>query len=133
MPAKRPGAGTLTLCCNKSDGTGVFPVSRRVFAMVRFSLFAASFAILALTATAGAEPRVPGSGGYVIKPLIRTIPASATPSEAAPYAQNYSEQVARRLGVRDGGLELLPPPEKGNPYAPSVSFNGSMLRLKWLP
>jgi hypothetical protein len=47
---------------------------------------------------------------------------------------NYSEQVARRLGVSDGGLELLPSPgPKGSPYAPSVSFNGSMVRLKWKP
>jgi hypothetical protein len=56
------------------------------------------------------------------------------PGTPAPYPMTYSEQVAISLGVRDGGLALNPMPDrKANPYAPSVSFNGSMLRLKWRP
>ena len=102
--------------------------------MVRFSLLAASFALLALTATAGAEPPVPGSGVIILKPLVVPQNVTAPAEPASPYAMNYSEQVARRLGVGDGGLELLPAPgPKGSPYAPSVSFNGSMVRLKWKP
>ena len=53
-------------------------------------------------------------------------------STPAPYAMNYSEEVARSLKVQDGGLPLLPR-QQDNPYAPSVSFNGSMVRLRWQP
>jgi hypothetical protein len=44
----------------------------------------------------------------------------------------YTEQVAKRLGLGSGGVALSPG-DQANPYAPSVSFNGSMLRLKWRP
>ena len=100
--------------------------------MVGARIIAASLMLLALGAPALAEQRGPGSGGYSLKPLV--TPASATPAPAAPapYAMNYSEQVAKSLKVEDGGVGLLPRQE-GNPYAPSVSFNGSMLRLKWRP
>jgi hypothetical protein len=103
--------------------------------MVRFGIVAASLALLALTVTAAAEQRTLGGGGYTLKPLVQpisTMPAPQPP--ASPYAMNYSQQVAQSLGVRDGGLALNPTPDhKANPYAPSVSFNGSMLRLKWRP
>ena len=45
----------------------------------------------------------------------------------------YSEQVAKSLGVRDGGLELARPADRSDPYAPSVSFTGTALRLQWRP
>ena len=102
--------------------------------MVRFGLFAASFALLALTVTAAAERRVPGGGGYILKPLVMPLTASAPKAPAAPYPMTYSEQVAISLGVRDGGLALNPMPDRQtNPYAPSVSFNGNMLRMRWRP
>jgi hypothetical protein len=101
--------------------------------MVRLRVFAGCLAVLALGAAAQAEPRVPGSGGYSPKPLVTpasTLWQPAVPS--SPYAATYSEQMAKSLGVQDGGLGLLPRRE-GNPYAPSVSFNGNMVRLKWRP
>jgi len=99
--------------------------------MVRSRVFAGCFAVLAISGGARAEQRVPGSGGYALKPLVTPIPAAA-PAPSSPYAMTYSEQAAKRLGVQDGGLGLLPRQE-ANPYAPSVSFNGNMIRLKWRP
>jgi hypothetical protein len=45
----------------------------------------------------------------------------------------YAEQVAKRLGLGEGGVSLTGPRDRAHPHAPSVSFNGSMLRLKWRP
>jgi hypothetical protein len=45
----------------------------------------------------------------------------------------YAEQVAKRLGLGEGGVSLTGPRDRANSHAPSVSFNGSMLRLKWRP
>jgi hypothetical protein len=102
--------------------------------MFRFGLLAASFALLALTVSAAAGQRTPGGGGYSLKPLVQPVAAAQPPQPPAPYAMNYSQLVAQKLGVRDGGLALNPMPDhKANPYAPSVSFNGNMLRLKWRP
>jgi len=100
--------------------------------MVRFRVFAGFVAVLAMTAGAHAEQRTLGGGGYVLKPLVVPLAASAPPAPSSPYAMSYSEQVAKSLGVQDGGLGLLPRRDD-NPYAPSVSFNGSMIRLKWRP
>jgi hypothetical protein len=101
--------------------------------MVRFRVFAGCLAVLAIGAGAQAEQRTPGGGGYVLKPLVAPVSAAApAPAALSPYAMTYSEQAARRLGVQDGGLGLLPR-QDGNPYAPSVSFNGSTIRLKWRP
>jgi hypothetical protein len=100
--------------------------------MVRAGFLAGCFAFLALTGTAAAEQRAPGSGGLVLKPLVQPHSLQAAPSAPATrYSTTYSEQVAQRLGVGQGGLELAQP---GNGlYAPSISFNGSMLRLQWRP
>ena len=100
--------------------------------MVRLRVFAGCFSVLAMTLAAGAEPRVPGSGGYILRPLVTPTPAAATQPAPSPYAMTYSEQAAKSLGVQDGGLGLLPRRDD-NPYAPSVSFNGNMVRLKWRP
>jgi hypothetical protein len=102
--------------------------------MVRLPLLVAAFALLALSVPAAAEQRILGGGGYTLKPLVGPQQAVRTPDAPGPYPMTYSEQVAISLGVRDGGLALNPMPDrKSNPYAPSVSFNGSMLRLKWRP
>ncbi len=99
--------------------------------MLRAGLFSGCFAILALGGPALAEQH-PGSGGISFKPLVRTQ-SMAPPAAPTPYPMTYSEQVAQRLGVRDGGLDLAGPPDRSNPYAPSISFTGSMLRLQWRP
>ena len=101
--------------------------------MVRISLFLGCFAALALTAPALAEQHIIGGGGIILKPL-QPQPQASPPPPASPYPMNYSEEVAQSLQVRDGGLPLLPAPDRSaSPYAPSVSFNGSMVRLKWRP
>jgi len=100
--------------------------------MVRAGLIAGSFALLALAAPALAEQRGPGGGGYSLKPLVTPASVAPAPPASSPYAMNYSEQVAKSLKVEDGGVGLLPRQED-NPYSPSLSFNGSMLRLKWRP
>jgi hypothetical protein len=100
--------------------------------MVRARVFAGCLVLLAIGGGAQAGQRTPGGGGYTLKPLVTPIPAASQPPVPSPYAMTYSEQVAKSLGVMDGGLALLPR-QAANPYAPSVSFNGSMIRLKWRP
>lgn len=96
--------------------------------MVRAAILAAILVSGTIPAAAGP---VPGSGGIIIKPLIVQRPPEAT-AAPSPYPMTYTEQVARRLGLGSGGVDLTPR-DQANPYAPSVSFNGSMLRLKWRP
>lgn len=100
--------------------------------MVRNRVIAGSLVLLALCAPALAEQRGPGGGGYSLKPLVTPASVTPPPAAASPYAMTYSEQVAKSLKVEDGGVGLLAR-QDGNPYAPSVSFNGNMLRLKWRP
>ena len=96
--------------------------------MVRAALLAVILTLGAVPALAGPTP---GSGGIVIRPLLLQRPPETT-AAPSPYPMTYTEQVARRLGLGAGGVDLTPR-EQSNPYAPSVSFNGSMLRLKWRP
>jgi hypothetical protein len=96
--------------------------------MVRAAILAAILVLGTVPAAAGPAP---GGGGIVLKPLIvQRPPETVTPP--SPYPMTYTEQVAKRLGLGSGGVALSPS-DQANPYAPSVSFNGSMLRLKWRP
>ena len=97
--------------------------------MVRAAILTAILASGIVPAAAGP---VPGSGGIIIKPLIVQRPPEAG-TAPSPYPMTYSEQVAKRLGLGKDGVSLTGPRDRANPYAPSVSFNGSMLRLKWRP
>ena len=84
---------------------------------------------------AQAQGRIPGGGGVVIAPdahaqMQRRMMTSPRP--VAPYSMNYAEQVANSLGIRDGGVALYEARESArDPYAPSVSLGGTMLRLRW--
>jgi hypothetical protein len=100
--------------------------------MLRASLLIGCFAFLALTVTAAAEQRTPGSGGISFKPLVRPQLDLTTPAPPSPYPMTYSEQVAQSLGVRDGGLDLVRS-SHATPYSPNVSLTGGMLRLQWRP
>jgi hypothetical protein len=82
--------------------------------MVRTVLLAA---ILALGIAPAAAGPAPGSGGIVIKPLLIQRPPEAT-AAPSPYPMTYTEQVARRLGLGAGGVDLTPR-HQSNPYAPS--------------
>jgi len=98
--------------------------------MVRPTILAAfAFGLGIVPAAAG---QAPGSGGVILKPLVIQRPPETAPAPT-PYPMTYTEQVARRLGLGEGGISLTGPRDRANPYAPSVSFNGSMLRLKWRP
>jgi hypothetical protein len=77
--------------------------------------------------------RVPGGGGLPPLPnpqLQMQRRMAALPAAPSPYPMTYTEQVARSLGVRDGRVDLLPAQAR-NPYSPSVSLGGGMLRLRW--
>lgn len=88
-----------------------------------------AFALGVVPAMAG---QAPGGGGVFLKPLVVQRPPETAPAPT-PYPMTYSEQVAKRLGLGKDGVSLTGPRDRANPYAPSVSFNGSMLRLKWRP
>ncbi|MBV9548157.1 MAG: hypothetical protein JO256_00610 [Alphaproteobacteria bacterium] len=90
--------------------------------------FAICFALLAFSTAALAEQRTPGSGGITFKPLVQPQSVMAQPAAPSPYPMTYSEQAAHSLGLRDGGVDLARPSDR---FAPSLNFNGSMLRLQW--
>jgi hypothetical protein len=101
------------------------------------TLFLMVFAALALMAgPAGAAGRVPGSGGLLPQPNpqweMQKRMATAEPAKS-PYPMTYSEDVAQRLGLREGGVSLYDSARSSarNPYTPSVVLGGTMLRLRW--
>jgi hypothetical protein len=53
-----------------------------------------------------------------------------------PYAMNYTDEAAQRLGVRDGQWEAFEI-HSGNPLMPSlkggIDNGGAMIRLQWHP
>lgn len=98
--------------------------------MIRAAFLPGCVAFLALTAAAAAQPRVPGSGGISFRPLVQPQLIAPAPAPTR-FPLTYSDQVAQSLGLRDGNMNLVQP--GASPYAPSVSFNGSMLRLRWRP
>ena len=91
-------------------------------------------ALTILAAPAGAAGRLPGDGGLMVRPnpeIERQRRMAAEP-ERSPYARTYSEQIAQSLGLRDGGISLYESRQSArNPYAPSVSLGGTMIRLRW--
>jgi hypothetical protein len=97
--------------------------------MTRFGLIA----VLVVTGTSALAGPAPGSGGLPPqRPMV--IPTSMIPPPRPlpdRYAMTYSESVARSLGVEDGRVNLAPQPH--NPYVPSLSLDGNMLRLRWRP
>jgi hypothetical protein len=84
-----------------------------------------------------ADSRVPGNGGLLPIPdpqrqMQRQI-FTAPPSKS-PYPMTYTEQVAQSLGLREDGVSLYESREAlRNPYTPSVTLGGTMLRLRWRP
>jgi hypothetical protein len=92
-------------------------------------------AVLALLAIPANAAR-PGGGGLM--PLsnpereMQKRLAMATEPAKSPYPMTYSEQVAQSLGLRKDGISLYGSQDNfRNPYAPSVSLGGPMLRLRW--
>jgi hypothetical protein len=104
--------------------------------MLRSGTLLIGIAVLTLLAApAFGAGRVPGNGGLAprLNPEWEMKKRMAAPEAArSPYPMTYSEQVARSLGLRDGGVSLYEARETArNPYAPSVSLGGTMLRLRW--
>ena len=92
-------------------------------------------AALALLATPVSAAR-PGSGGLMPLPnpereMQKRLAAANEPAKS-PYPMTYAEQVAQSLGLRRDGISLYGSRDNfRNPYAPSVSLGGPMLRLRW--
>ncbi|HJR57117.1 MAG TPA: hypothetical protein VJ798_11095 [Rhizomicrobium sp.] len=91
-------------------------------------------AVLALLAIPASAAR-PGGGGLMPRPnpeweMRKRLAADETVK--SPYPRTYSEQVVQSLGLRKDGVRLFEPRDHArNPYAPSVSLGGTMLRLRW--
>ena len=55
----------------------------------------------------------------------------------APYAMNYTDELARSLGVKGGRMDLFDSGPSGSAYLPAikggVDGGGAMLRLQWHP
>jgi hypothetical protein len=92
-------------------------------------------ALTILASPAGAASRIPGSGGLPARPNPEweMHKRMLTPEPVkSPYPMTYSEQVAQSLGLRQDGLSLYESRDAvRNPYVPSISLGGTMLRLRW--
>ena len=103
-----------------------FPMPRSVLIPIIASLLLISPVL--------AASRVPGGGGL---PALPDAQASmqrrmmTAPKAVSPYPMNYSEHVARSLGIRDGGVALFDARTARDPMAPSVGLGGTMIRLRW--
>jgi hypothetical protein len=92
----------------------------------------AALALLAVPANAAR----PGGGGLMPRPnpeweMQKRLAAANEPAKS-PHPMTYSEQVAQSLGLRRDGISLYGSRDNfRNPYAPSVSLGGPMLRLRW--
>jgi hypothetical protein len=55
----------------------------------------------------------------------------------SPYAMNYTDELARNLGVKDGRMDVFATHPESSGYMPSISGgvggDGAMFRLKWHP
>ncbi len=95
-------------------------------------LVIAALGLLDAPASAGR----PGGGGLIPRPnpeweMQKRLAAANEPAKS-PYHMTYAEQVAQTLGLRKDGLSLYNSQDNlRNPYAPSVSLGGPMLRLRW--
>ena len=91
--------------------------------------------VLASTAPALGASRIPGSGGLPALPnnqLQMQRQMMSSPKPVHPYPMNYAEHIAQSLGIRDGGVALYDARESvRDPYTPSVSLGGIMIRLRW--
>lgn len=98
------------------------------------AVLAIALAACGLLATPASAAR-PGGGGLMplINPEREMQKRLATDAPAkSPYPMTYSEQAAQSLGLRKDGVSLFETRDAArNPYAPSVSLGGSMLRLRW--
>lgn len=91
-------------------------------------------ALILAGAPALAASRIPGGGGLPTLPDAQANmqrQMMTAPRPVSPYPMNYSEHVARSLGIRNGGVALFDAQTARDPYAPSVSLGGSMIRLRW--
>ena len=92
-------------------------------------------AAMALLATPANAAR-PGGGGLMPRSnpeweMQKRLTAADEPAKS-PYPRTYAEQVAQTLGLRKDGISLYGSKDNmRNPYAPSVSLGGPMLRLRW--
>ncbi len=87
-----------------------------------------------LAGPALAAGRIPGGGGLIALPDAQADMQRrmmTAPRPVSPYPMNYSDHVARSLGIRDGGVALFDARTARDPYAPSVSLGGTMIRLRW--
>jgi hypothetical protein len=93
------------------------------------------FAFAFLAVTAGTAPawafRVPDAGAT--QPTEHQIQLRDADSRPSPYAMNYADEAAQKLGVRDGQWEAFD--SRSNPVMLKGGLDGGrpMLTLQWRP
>ena len=89
------------------------------------------FTVMAGTSTASAF-RPPETNNAL--PTQHQLDQRYADSPPLPYAMNYGDEVARRLGVQDGQWEVFAT-HSSDPLVPSfkggVDNGGAMFRLQW--
>ena len=85
-------------------------------------------------AAGSASAAVPG-GDQLSTTSYPGAPRPPREAPSSPYAMNYSDEVARNLGMTDGHMDLFS--TRSDPNTPYVSggvdSGGAMLRLQWRP
>lgn len=95
--------------------------------MTRFRL------LLAVTAlTAGAAPAHAFRGPDLPQPVPDHVREAKYAQTESPYAMNYSDEAAQKLGLKDGQWEAFKSDTPGMPsFHAGVDAGGPMLRLQW--
>ena len=92
------------------------------------------FAFLAVIAGAMPAWAFPIPDANTAPPSQHQLDQAGAPSR--PYATNYSDEAARKLGVQDGAWEVFST-QPGNPLMPSlrggIEHGGAMISLQWRP
>jgi hypothetical protein len=93
-----------------------------------------AFAFLAMTAGSAPAWAFAVPDVNAAPPSQHQLDQAATPSQ--PYAMNYSDEAARKLGVQDGKWEAFIT-HSSDPLMPSlkggIDHGGAMISLQWRP
>jgi hypothetical protein len=97
------------------------------------TIFLASLGLIAGTASASAFGMPQTNAAWPTPHQLEERDPDSTPQ---PYAMNYSDEAAQKLGVQDGRWEAFST-QSSDPLMPSlkggIDHGGAMLSLQWRP
>ena len=95
-----------------------------------------AFALFAVTLTAAPAWAFTTPETNAVLPTQHQQDQRASDDQASPYAMNYTDEAAQRLGVKDGKWEAFDT-HSSDPLVPSlkggIDHGGAMISLQWRP